>query len=79
MKVLVPFTKPPLILRQVLETESIAAEYVQTVGDNDYWELLRRCWEQKDRFIVIERGRIMLSGDASAPSDRSKLFSTIAV
>jgi branched-chain amino acid transport system ATP-binding protein len=32
-----------------------------------------------DRFIVIERGRIMLSGDAGTPSDRDKLFLTIAV
>jgi branched-chain amino acid transport system ATP-binding protein len=32
-----------------------------------------------DRFIVIERGRIMLSGDAGASSDRDKLFLTIAV
>jgi len=32
-----------------------------------------------DRFIVIERGSIVLSGDAGAPSDRDKLFLTIAV
>jgi branched-chain amino acid transport system ATP-binding protein len=32
-----------------------------------------------DRFIVIERGRITLSGDAGAPSDRDKLFLTLAV
>ena len=32
-----------------------------------------------DRFIVIERGSIVLSGDARAPSDRDKLFLTIAV
>jgi branched-chain amino acid transport system ATP-binding protein len=32
-----------------------------------------------DRFIVIERGRIVLSGDAGAPSDRDTLFSAIAV
>jgi branched-chain amino acid transport system ATP-binding protein len=32
-----------------------------------------------DRFIVIERGSIVLGGDAGAPSDRDKLFSTIAV
>jgi branched-chain amino acid transport system ATP-binding protein len=32
-----------------------------------------------DRFIVIERGRVVLSGDAGAQSDRDKLFSTIAV
>jgi len=32
-----------------------------------------------DRFVVIERGRIMLSGDAGASSDRDKLFLTIAV
>jgi branched-chain amino acid transport system ATP-binding protein len=32
-----------------------------------------------DRFIVIERGTIVLSGDAGAPSDRDKLFLTIAV
>jgi len=32
-----------------------------------------------DRFIVIERGSIVLSGEAGAQSDRDKLFSTIAV
>jgi branched-chain amino acid transport system ATP-binding protein len=32
-----------------------------------------------DRFIVIERGSVVLSGDAGAPSDRDKLFLTIAV
>jgi branched-chain amino acid transport system ATP-binding protein len=32
-----------------------------------------------DRFIVIERGAIALSGDAGATSDRARLFATIAV
>jgi branched-chain amino acid transport system ATP-binding protein len=32
-----------------------------------------------DRFIVIERGSIVLSGEAGAQSDRDKLFSAIAV
>jgi branched-chain amino acid transport system ATP-binding protein len=32
-----------------------------------------------DRFIVIERGKIVLGGDARAPSDRDRLFSAIAV
>jgi branched-chain amino acid transport system ATP-binding protein len=32
-----------------------------------------------DRFIVIERGTIVVSGDAGAPSDRDRLFATIAV
>src|SRR6266702_7121137 len=33
-----------------------------------------RALEVCDRFIVIERGRIVLSGEAGAPSDRDKLF-----
>jgi branched-chain amino acid transport system ATP-binding protein len=32
-----------------------------------------------DRFIMIERGSIVLGGDARAPSDRDKLISAIAV
>lgn len=32
-----------------------------------------------DRFLVIERGRIVLEGDAHAQADRDKLLSTIAV
>lgn len=32
-----------------------------------------------DRFLVIERGRIVLAGDAHAQADRDKLLSTIAV
>ena len=32
-----------------------------------------------DRFIVIERGQIVLSGEVGVPSDRDKLFAAIAV
>jgi branched-chain amino acid transport system ATP-binding protein len=38
-------------------------------------EALRLC----DRFVAIERGRIMLAGDGSNPADRERLFAAVAV
>jgi branched-chain amino acid transport system ATP-binding protein len=32
-----------------------------------------------DRFVVIERGRIVLSGDAEDPEDRARLLTALAV
>ena len=54
MKVIVPFTKISKTQITVFQIEGIQPEYVPMTHYDSYWKLLKRQWEAREPFILVE-------------------------